>query len=198
MNRTEDRRGIAVRGVVELAGNAGTRKRAGFSLVEVMIGLAVLVIAIMGALSSITSSAMLGETTPETTRAHLAAMAMLERMRAEPFDDLFARYNTTPKDDPTPEAPGADFEIAGLDPQDDDADGMAGEVLFPAAEGSQVLREDLVDPSFGMPRDLNADGTIDAADHADDYAQLPVRVRVSWRGATGEHTLVVEAVLGNW
>lgn len=176
----------------------GTRC-AGFSMVELMIGLAVLAIAVMGALSSITSTAMLGESTPETTRAHMAAMGMLERLRGEDFVTVFARYNDTREDDPVGNAPGSDFAVPGLAARDDDADGLAGEVLFPAAAGSAVLREDLEDPDFGMPRDLDADGDIDDEDHAGDYVQLPVRVRVSWRGTTGgNQTLEVSAVLGAW
>jgi hypothetical protein len=39
---------------------------------------------------------------------------------------------------------------------------------------------------LGCPRDLNADGLVDAADHRGDWVILPVRVRLQWmpRGGT--------------
>jgi hypothetical protein len=47
------------------------------------------------------------------------------------------------------------------------------------------LREDLVDGTLGMPRDLNGDNKIDDKDHALDYFVLPVRVEIEWQSKTG-------------
>ena len=178
-----------------------SRGHAGLSIAELMIGLTVLVIGVVGALTSVTSSAMLGETSPETTRAHLAVIQTIETLRAESFSDVFARYNSTPADDPGAPGtgPGPGFAVAGLDPQRGDADGMVGEIILPEDElDPRVLREDKDDADFGLPRDLDADGVIDADDHAGDYLQLPVRVRISWRGSAGNRTLESETILGRW
>jgi hypothetical protein len=43
--------------------------------------------------------------------------------------------------------------------------------------------------------DLNADGTVDTADHASDYTLLPVRVRVDWRGPSGPQNYQLETIL---
>ena len=53
------------------------------------------------------------------------------------------------------------------------------------------------DASLGMPRDLNGDGVIDSEDHAGDYVLLPVKVRVNWRGITGDRSFEVCTVLLN-
>jgi hypothetical protein len=46
--------------------------------------------------------------------------------------------------------------------------------------GANVLREDAVLPEFGLPFDLNGDGTLDALDHGADYMALPFTVRLRW------------------
>ena len=61
--------------------------------------------------------------------------------------------------------------------------------------GVWQLREDVVDASVGMPRDLNADGAVDAFDHADDYVLLPVSVRLEWRDASGDRNVEVDILL---
>jgi len=129
----------------------------------------------------------------ESVTAAEAAESFVERLRSENVRLVFARYNTDPSDDPggAGTAPGARFEVVGLDPGDA-PDGLAGEVRFPAVDtgpagGPPVLelREDTVEPAFGLPRDLNGDSIIDEADHGDDYLLLPFEVVVTWRGRTG-------------
>jgi hypothetical protein len=46
-----------------------------------------------------------------------------------------------------------------------------------------------------MPQDLNGDGLIDDLDHRDDYVILPMTVRVTWRGTTGERDFQLTGVL---
>ncbi len=78
------------------------------------------------------------------------------------------------------------FDVTGLGAVADDADGLVGEILFPSVGGE--LREDVVDASLGMPRDLNGDGAIDALNHADDYIILPITIRIRWMGVSGRQT----------
>jgi hypothetical protein len=46
-----------------------------------------------------------------------------------------------------------------------------------------VLREDLSLPLYGLPSDLDGDGTVDAAAHDGDYEALPVVVTFHWQPA---------------
>ena len=74
---------------------------------------------------------------------------------------------------------------------------MCANVVFPSDAGGYALREDIKDASLGMPRDLNGDGVIDSENHAGDYVLLPVKVRIDWKGITGERSFEVCTVLLN-
>jgi len=156
----------------------------------------VLLVAVGGTLGSISSFTVLSDSSWQRSVAYTAAQETIERMQAENFRDVFARYNTDPADDPGANAPGADFDVEGLDVQAGDADGMVGRILFPVDPATPTqLFENLVDDTFGFPRDLNGDGATDAADHADDYFILPVRVRVEWRARSGNRFIELETIL---
>jgi hypothetical protein len=47
--------------------------------------------------------------------------------------------------------------------------------------GTLVLREDVTDAVFGLPHDLNGDGTIGSAAVTATHVVLPVRVRFRWQ-----------------
>jgi len=173
------------------------RPRDGFTLIEVTIALVVLVIGVGGALGSISTFAVLEETNRETTVAHLAARRTLEEMRAADFDEVFARYNADNADDPAGVvSPGASFAVDGLQATDVDPDGVVGRIVFPV-DGGGVLREDLADPGFGLPADLNADGVTDGSDVGASYVALPVRVIVEWRGRAGNRTFELQTLLAD-
>lgn len=156
----------------------------------------VLFVGVAGTLGAISSFVVLGDSSRDTTVAYLRAERVIEQLKAANFDEVFARFNDDAGDDPAGVSPGADFAVAGLDPRDDDADGIVGRILFPVGAGApSLLREDLVDEAFGMPRDLNADGVVDAVDHSGDYVILPVRVRVEWRGRSGNRFIELETIL---
>lgn len=124
-----------------------------------------------------------------------AARIRIEALRDQPFDEVFTRFNDTAADDPAG-AQGSHFQVERLTLRTDDGDGFAGRVLFPTPAGSPgVLRENLPDPRFGTPRDLNGDGNVDALDHALDYRVLPVVVRVDWRGAGGNSFVELKTLL---
>ena len=156
--------------------------RAGFSIVEVMLVLTILTVGIGMFASTLGSVMGLGPSLRESGRATEAARSLIEAMRSQPFEQVWALYNADPTDDPggVGTAPGADFAVAGLAPIPGDADGFVGRVVFPEFDGE--LREDVVDDRLGMPRDLDLDGVVDGVDHADDFRVLPVLVRVEWRG----------------
>lgn len=167
-------------------------------MVELTIAVVVLTVAVSGFSSSVLSAMVLNRMNRETDVAQQAARRMLEELQGEEYDQVFAAYNATVGDYAgagAESAPG--FAVAGLDPQDGDLDGLAGRIEFPTIDvlGVVELREDVVDAGLGMPRDLDGQNGVDAADHAGDYQLLPVRVVVEWDGVRGERRLALETVL---
>ncbi|MCA8982043.1 MAG: prepilin-type N-terminal cleavage/methylation domain-containing protein [Planctomycetes bacterium] len=176
-------------------------RREGFGLLEVMVSLSVLTIALLAFSQAILMSLTAGQVQREQGIARDAARQMIERMQAETFSEVFARYNATAVDDPAAgNVFAASFVVTGLKLQAGDVDGMVGEILFPTAPdalGGLMLREDLDDDRFGTPRDLNADGVVDALDHSGDYQLLPVAVRLRWRGRAGNASLEFKTYLAD-
>lgn len=166
----------------------------GFTLLEVVIALAVFSLAALALASVLFSTSRLNESNREKTLVENAVRTAVEQMRNEEFAEIFRRYNDDPNDDP--EGPGTaagpDFAVPGLQAVEGDADGRPGQVEFPM-EGTE-LREDASDPELQMPRDLNADGIVDDQNHAGDYRILPVTVRVEWRGIGGDRRHIVRTV----
>jgi type II secretory pathway pseudopilin PulG len=165
------------------------RAAAGFTFVELVVGMAVLATAVLILSSVVGSLAQQRTVNRETALAVAAARNVLETLRSEDFGLVFARYNADPADDPggAGSAPGARFAVPGLAPTTDAADGLTGEVQFPsvAGPGGVELREDVELRVLGMPRDLSGDHVIDAADHGEGYFILPVQVRVRWQSPNG-------------
>lgn len=176
-----------------------SRTRDGFTIVEVMVAVTVLVIAVVGIVGSMLSSMALNRVNRETAIAQQAARRVMEEVSGVPFRDAFVMYNTLAGDDAGSELPerGPGFVVNGLDVQLADADGMCGRIEFPVVDdgmGSVRLREDVVDGGLGMPADLNGDG--DAVDDVTpDYRLLPVRVLVEWRGVSGNRSIELESML---
>jgi hypothetical protein len=164
----------------------------GVGLIEVLIAAVILSTALLALLSVSVHSIRLDNVTRESGLAVDVARTMFEELRSEPVEDVFARYNADPADDPggPNTAPGNAFVVVA------DQHGLTGigEVIFPVNAAGE-LREDMNLPELGMPRDLNGDDVIDGLDHRDDYIILPVRVRMSWRGASGDRDKLITGVL---
>jgi type II secretory pathway pseudopilin PulG len=178
-----------------------SRARSGFTLLELAIGTAILMVGVLGFSVSIASIGRSSQKQREMARATQAAREVLERIQAEAFADAFRRFNADPADDPggPGTGPGAAFAVEGLSAIQGDLDGRPGEVIFPAPGGSPAqLREDIVLDDLGMPRDLNGDGAVDAADHALDYKLLPVLVRVRWRSPAGTGLFELKTMLAEY
>ena len=191
--------------------------RAGFTVVEMIVTMAIVVVA-AGILARTMGGANAMRTVSrESSRAAEAGLQALERMRNQDFEDLYALYNSDPSDDPggPGTAPGATFAVPNLEPPA--GGGPVGSIELPAvfvevpAEGGGgmmfgmppppptfewQLREDFVDAELGMPRDLNGDNVIDDKNHADDYILLPIRIRMSWTGLSGARTSEIYTMLG--
>jgi len=176
----------------------GTTSRSGFSLIEIAVVMILLVIAIGGLSSAVVSSIRLSRTNEESAIADDAARRMIAELRTVGFLDIFASFNADPGDDPggAGSAPGPNFVVVGLTPQNDDADGLVGEIRFPTAPlGPGVaLNEDSQDSNLGMPRDLNGDG--DSTDLVQtNYLVLPVSVRIQWTGSAGRSFVELRTVI---
>jgi prepilin-type N-terminal cleavage/methylation domain-containing protein len=164
--------------------------RAGFTFVELAVVMIILLVALLIFSSTISGLARQRAINRENRLAMDAARNQIELLRSEVFQEVFARHNSDPADDPEgpATAPGHRFAVADLQASPDALDGLQGELFFPTVVdglGDLQLREDLDEPSLGMPRDLSGDSIIDDQDHADGYFILPVRVLVRWSGKNG-------------
>lgn len=136
----------------------------------------------------------------EVAIAASAAQRMIETMRSEPFETLYARYDSNPFDDPGAPgtAPGPSFAVAGLEPLSGALRGMAGFVHLPERQTAprvwKMLEND-VRPDLGLPRDLDGDSIVDGEDHTDDYVLLPVRVTVDWQSRLGRRHFEITTTL---
>lgn len=176
--------------------------RSGLGQLELIVSVAVTLIAILAFSQALVSSMNLAQANREQTLAYEAARARIEEMQDGDFADVFARFNSDPSDDPlgAGSAEGSDFSVAGLDPVPDDGDGLIGEIVFPGIDvggGDLELQETQVLPELGMPHDLNGDGVPDSADRSGDYALLPVLVRVEWRGKSGTNKVEIKTILSD-
>jgi prepilin-type N-terminal cleavage/methylation domain-containing protein len=171
------------------------RRRRGVTLVELAVVITVLTIALCATTNTVVTTSALNRQDHETEVARRAAEGMLETLRNTPLANVFKNYDSSTSDDPggVGTAPGATFAVPGLTPVPGAPGGVAGQILFPGT--GPTLREDVVDAQLGMPRDLNLDGLVDASDHAANYRVLPVRVRVTWRSASGRRTLELSTLL---
>ena len=177
--------------------------QAGFTLVELLIALTVLTISANGLVSFFTAVPRMMDEAQRKRTVMDETMGMYEELRGQEFASLFVRYNETTLDDPAfGNAPGNERVLTetarclGSDP----GSPASIRLYFPALSGSPMeLREDMVDPGLGMPRDLNGDGVIDGLNHASDYVVLPVRIEVRWSegGADKTHSETL-TLAGNW
>ncbi len=178
------------------------RSRAGVTLLESVIALGVMTVAVSLFSSMVLSTSRQRVLNHEFPTASEGVRVVLERMRNEDFDQVYALYNSDPLDDPggAGSAPGNRFAIAGLVALEEAPDGLVGGIQFPTlvAGGLLELREDSVSPDIGMPRDLNGDSIVDDEDHADDYTILPIIVRLRWQGRHGARELRMPSVLSEF
>jgi len=85
----------------------GHRSRRGLSMIEIMIGIAVLAFVLLAFLSVIQSSAMLSASSKQSSIAAYQLQAALEATFSVPFDDFQTIYNPTLQADATdPDHPG--------------------------------------------------------------------------------------------
>jgi Tfp pilus assembly protein PilV len=158
--------------------------------VELVIAMAILAVAIMALVSSITSSGQIQQNTRERVIAYNAAREMIEKMRVYPVGQIYSRYNSSTADDAfyTGSHPGPTFHvprlaapktvpttwsntateawsattIGGVQQLDSfsNAIGNDGYGLVTFPETGGILKENYVDSAMGMPKDLDRDGVV--------------------------------------
>ena len=164
----------------------------------------ILLTAILGLSQALLDSIVTNGLNRQMSLATDGARQVVSDLQGVGFEEVFGRFNSTRNGnllgDRAITAGG--FAIDGLDPLPGDADGLVGQIRFPEvlpAGGGVQLREDVVDPDFGSPRDLNGDGVVgDALDHAGDYRVLPVVIEVDWRGPAGPAHVEFKTVLSRY
>jgi len=110
-----------------------TAERRGATLIEMMIVMTILVVAAGIFSRMVIATDQLRTVNRENTLASNAARDVLEEMRDNPFDKIFALYNPDPSDDPDGPgtAPGNLFTVEGLRPLETSATGFQLEVVMP-------------------------------------------------------------------
>ncbi|MHC5034661.1 MAG: prepilin-type N-terminal cleavage/methylation domain-containing protein [Planctomycetota bacterium] len=196
--------------------HAARRSEAGFTLLELMVAIVVIVVAFFGLLLSLHYGSVLNETARQMQAAHGAGRQAMEAVRAYEFAFTYRCFNADTTDDPngasTAEAslfplnkviPQADgnppltalgdnignnFVVDGLVPRPTDPDGVVGAIVFPEAvdAGITVLSEQGQEAFLGPARDMNGNGTTNDVNVSDDYILLPMTVLVQWQGMFGD------------
>ncbi len=177
-------------------GAPATRADQGFTLMELMVSFSALLVVLLGFSRMLLSSHMASSTTHEATLAKEAARGMVEVLQATPLSQIYPAFNAGGGDDPggANTAAGPGFAVRGLDARADDADGLAGRILFPERNGT--LSELASQPEYGWPIDMDRDGLLDTVDVSATYRLLPVVVRVEWRGSGGDGLVEFKTVIG--
>jgi type II secretion system protein I len=197
--------------VHQMKGRMSMRKGSrGFTLVELMVALGVLVVSLIGLISVITYTTTQNEINRENMLAMRVAEGKIEEMRQYVVPEIFARYSCTswgqaqplyPAGTPQPPGifPGADFTASvAADPTYAKLRNVQATVTFPWVNGAAfvqglwtpnspiVLLEDQTDKD-PINRDLNANGAVD--DPTLNYVLLPTTITVNWTGIRGKRSI---------
>ena len=186
--------------------SAQPSSRQGMTMIEVVIAMPVILLALGMLVQMMFAGGGLREAAREKAIASTAAQTVIEEMRNEDFGQLLALYNSDPFDDPggPGTAPGHVFDVSELTGVDPTAPEVIGEIILPTWNaGSEVapnwqIREDVANPSLGMPRDLNGDAIVDDLDHAVDCMLLPIMIVLRWRGSLGTQEYQLSTVLAEF
>lgn len=175
----------------------------GFTLHEALWGVVVLATALMGHAASTFSEHRLDQASAHRSEAIHVTRQFIERLRAdEDFAGLLARIRVRQIDGSLPGAVLLQDGRVAYPPSDlcpgfvlpESLDSMVVRVALPlrkSLDGDLVLREDVDEPFYGLPADLNGDGVIDDVSRNDDYRALPIHLTFQWQ-APGH----AEATLG--
>lgn len=155
-------------------------RRAGFTLIEVMLAMAIVAFALLGLVSLITSSSRVQDESSSRTRAYNAVRKVIEEMRGLPLADVYPTYRSGG-------TIGDTFAVDEIPKNPAGVNGAQGRILFPEAGGglTESPADAILAAELGMPKDLNRDG--DVVDTGlSTYAILPVKIVVEWAQPGGK------------
>lgn len=175
---------------------ARSPSRAGFSLVDVCLSMALLVIALGVLIGSTFRALELDQHNASLALANQALRGLCEEMQAMPIDEVLDSYALC-EDEQDDRRAAKLARLTVHDRQLADRQGVqpVARARFPLDPRGAELREDLDAPELGLPRDLDGDGAIDGADHRGDFRILPVLLELDWDGPSGPQSLRMATVL---
>jgi hypothetical protein len=108
-------------------------RSAGLTVVEIVVALSVLVVAVSIFCQMLVSTARMRTMNRESLLAADGARVALERLRNEPFLEVWPLFNEDASDDPAGagSGPGQRFAVEGLDALEGAPSGMVGRYYFP-------------------------------------------------------------------
>ena len=167
----------------------GHRRRSGFTMIELAIAMSILMIGMVSAAAATMKMHHLRKQNRERIVAQTTTRSIAERIHAQSYrlssdpatwsQELVELFNE-----------GGDFgdtfDVDLLNPPSAEQE-FPGTIQIVTDETASDgdLRVDL-----GMPRDLNGDGDANDTNVTTDARLLPVVVRISWRGQSGEQDMV--------
>ncbi len=143
-------------GAKEMGVLSARRCQAGFTLLELMVAVVVIVVAFFGLLLSLHYGSVLNETSRQMQSAHAAARQALEAVRAYEFEFIYRSFNADTNDDPN----GPGMAENDLSPLNDEFERESGGVALPklTALGDNIGNNFVVD---GLePRATDPDGVV--------------------------------------
>ncbi len=162
--------------------------RGGFTLLETMIGISVLMVGLL----ALTSTSFVAHTLSDSDTDRRAAGAALSSV----IEDITATANRPPEGEnswaETMVAaygaggdPGPTFDVPGLTPWQGLASVGSIEIVT-----DETLEDAELEVELGMPRDLDNDAVVGDTDVSSTATLLPVIVRLQWTGRAGDRELV--------
>jgi prepilin-type N-terminal cleavage/methylation domain-containing protein len=167
---------------------ASPRRKSGFSLLELVITIAVLVMGLMAISATVAGASILRHIDKERRLAETVLRSTVEAMRSYSRSSLSnpAGWSQTMVTDFSPGgAVGGTFDVPGLR-------AIPGQLTVGTIQ--VVVDERVTDKTLGvdlgMPRDLDADGVADNPNVSAKATMLPVVIRIQWMGTGGNRRLV--------
>jgi prepilin-type N-terminal cleavage/methylation domain-containing protein len=159
----------------------------GFTLLEVVIAMAILVTALLGFIWGIGVSVQEVGSTKLSYIAANAARGKIEEMKTQPFDELYAKYG--------PNTGASTFQVTYQE------EGRT--LVLEGPKGAKAGRVILCVNEMNIPKefgwrtsfDLNTNGDALDSNVSPDYTILPVLVRISWVDAYGPRTVEMTTIL---
>lgn len=162
--------------------------RGGFTLLEIAITIAILIIAVASTSAATVSLSAMRRLNRERSVAHNAASALAERIlslgRSEIGSPGSWARNVAEAVCP-PNTLGVAFDVPELEPQTGFA--HVGSITFVADE---TRTDNQLGVQLGMPRDLDGNGFADGTNVIATARLLPVVIELRWTGIRGEQRLV--------